>query len=218
MDSSLSMLPELKQPYSLIGYSHLTLQETGLRIEEKRFFKRSDILISYEELLPVGIGRYHTFPFRLTLAALFIGFGCLKATYTIVAQPTQRESAMWLLLILTELLLGVSSYALQLWRHDFLITTASGNIAVFDSTRNQEAIVSFVSSIRAHTTQYLIKQYAKIDPLLPVEPQLARLEWLRSMGALNDNEFHKLKTRLIGRFYGSDNMLGTEYGLAPSAN
>ena len=65
-----------------------------------------------------------------------------------------------------------------------------------------------------HTRQ----QYAVVDPTRPAEPQLARLEWLFALGVLNHSQTEQLKTRLLGKFYGSDNVPGNEFGLAPSVN
>ncbi|OWP64474.1 hypothetical protein CDA63_03645 [Hymenobacter amundsenii] len=208
----------IRQQYPPIGYTQLALRATGLGVDEKRFFNRTEIEIPYEELLPIGVGRLHNFPFRLTLAAVFVAFGCLKAAYTVVTQPDQRESALWLLLILGGILLTVMAFAFRSWRHDFILTTGRGNIFLFDSRRNRPALHAFADTLRDHTTQYLRQQYADINPLLPAEPQIARLEWLRSLGALSDEQFHQLKTRLLGRFYGSDHVPGNEHGLAPSAN
>ncbi|RPD44998.1 hypothetical protein DNI29_20105 [Hymenobacter sediminis] len=209
---------ELRQSYPLVGYTHLTLGEAGLSVEQTRFFNRTELLIPYEDLLPIGRGRHHNFPFRLTLAALFVGFGCLKAVYMLIMQPNHRESAGWLLLLLLGVLAVVVYQALQLWRHDFLLTTGRGNIILFDSRRNRVALESFVTTLRDHTHAALLNRYAIIDALLPAEPQLSRLQWLHSLGVLTESQFHNLKTRLIGRFYGSENILGSEHGLAPSEN
>lgn len=208
----------IRQNYPLIGYSQLTLQATGLWVEEKRFFNRTEIEIPYEELLPIGVGRYHNFPFRLTLAAAFVTFGCIKASYNAFTQPNERESALWLLLILGGLLLAIVAYALRLWRHDFILTTSQGNIFLFDSRRNRAALHGFADTLRERAAHYLRQQYAQVNPLLPAEQQVARLEWLHSLGALNDSQFHQLQTRLLGRFYSSNNPLGSESGLSPSVN
>ena len=209
---------EIKQRYPILGYTHLIMQETGLYVEDKRFFNRSELLIPYEELMPIGIARHHNFPFRITLAAIFVFFGCTKASYTLITQTGQRESALWLLLILTGILLAVVAQALRMWKHDFIITTGRGNINLFDSSRNRTALYAFVNALRDHTIIYLREQYAGTDPLLPIEPQLARLEWLRSLGVLNDSQFDQLKTRLLGRFYNAENIPGQEHGFSPSAN
>ncbi|SET52495.1 hypothetical protein [Hymenobacter actinosclerus] len=208
----------IRQQYPPMGHTQLTLRAAGLEVDEKRFFNRTEIEIPYEELLPISVGRLHTFPFRLTLAAVFVAFGCFKAGYTAVMQPDQRESALWLLLILGGLLLAVIAFALRLWRHDFILSTGRGNIFLFDSRRNRAALHTFADTLRNHTTQYLRQQYADVNPLLPAEPQLARLEWLHGMGALSDAQFQQLKTRLLGRFYGSDDVPGNGQGLAPSVN
>ncbi|RSK44301.1 hypothetical protein [Hymenobacter perfusus] len=209
---------QITQAYPLIGSTRLTMQDNNLRIEEKRFFQQTAVDIPYEDLLPIGVGHHHFVPFRLLLAEVFLGFGCGKACYTLITQPNQRESAVWLLLILLGLFLGLGAYILQVWRHDFLITTGRGNIALFHSPRNKALLYDFANALRDHTILYMRRQYATVDPLLPAEPQLARLEWLRSLGALNNAQFHQLKTRLLGRFFGAENILGDEYGLSPSAN
>ena len=164
------------------------------------------------------MGRHHNFPFRLTLVALFVAFGCLKASYIAFTQPDQRESALWLLFILSGVLLTVVAFAFRSWRHDFILSTGRGHIFLFDSRRNRAALHAFAGALRNHTIQYLRRQYTNVNPLLPAEPQVARPEWLYGLGALSDAQFHQLKTRLLGCFYGSDDVPGNEYGLAPSVN
>jgi len=205
---------EIKQRYPILGYSHLIMQETGLHIEEKRFFNRTEFLIPYEDLMPIDVARFHNFPFRLTLAAVFVLFGCLKATYTLITQAGQRESALWLLLILSGVLLGVVAQALRLWRRDFILTTGRGNILLFDSRRNRKALYAFANTLRDHTILYLRNQYGKVDPLLPVEPQMARFEWLRNVGVINDTQFQQLKTCLLDNSYKSKDLPGFNYGLS----
>ncbi|TGE17412.1 hypothetical protein [Hymenobacter elongatus] len=168
--------------------------------------------------MPIGVARQHNFPFRLTLAGLFVGFGCLKASYMVVTLAGQRDSALWLLLILSGLLLTIVAYALRLWRHDFILTTGRCNIALFDSRRNRKGLYEFADVLRDHTILYLRAQYAGVDPTQPAAPQLARLEWLHQVGVLNKTQLEKLKTRLLGKFYGSENVPGNEFGLAPSVN
>ncbi|UOQ74887.1 hypothetical protein [Hymenobacter cellulosilyticus] len=210
--------PTIRQVYPPLGYTQLTLQETGLQVEEKRFFNRTEILISYEDLMPIGVARQHSFPFRLTLAALFLTFGCAKAAYMVVTLAGQRESALWLLLILGGLLLAIVAFALRQWRHDFVLTTARGNIALFDSRRNRSALYDFANLVRDHTILYLREQYAEVDPTQPAESQLARLDWLQQVGVLNKTQVEQRKTRLLGKFYGSQSVPGNEFGLAPSVN
>jgi len=208
----------IRQLYPPAGYTQLTLLENGLKLEKKHFFQRTELLIPYEELLPIDVARHHNFPFRLTLATLFVGFGCLKAAYTVGSLPDQRESALWLLLILTGILLALAAQCLRLWRHDFILTTGRGNIALFDSRRNRPALYAFANTLRDHTIVHLRQQYATINPLRPAELQLARLEWLHELSALNKTQLEQLKTRLLGKFYSSNNVPGNELGLAPSVN
>jgi hypothetical protein len=211
-------IQEIKQQHPILGYSHLIMQEAGLRVEEKRFFNRTEFVIPYEDLMPLDVARFHNFPFRLTLAALFVFFGCSKATYTIITQAGQRESALWLLLILSGVLLGVIAQALRLWKHEFILTTGRGNIMLFDSRRNRKALYAFANALRDHTILYLRNQYGKVDPLLPVEPQLARFEWLRNLGVLNDTQFQQLKNSLSVGLSKPGDWPDLRYGPSPSIN
>ncbi|WP_303310986.1 hypothetical protein [Hymenobacter sp. BT730] len=214
----MASISSIRQNYPLVGYTYLTLTDKSLQVEQRRLFNLTKVELPFEELMPIGVAHHHSIPFRLPLVALFISFGCLKSLYSIYAQPNQRESAIWLLLILTGILLALIYQILRDWHHDFVLTTGRGNIVLFDSRRKKATHYEFANELRDRTILYLRHHYTDINPLLPAEPQLARLEWLRERGVLNTTQFHQLKTRLLGRFYNEELLPGQSDSISPSAN
>ena len=62
----------------------------------------------------------------------------------------------------------------------------------------------FVALITDHTKVYLRREYAPINPLGLIEPQLRRLAWLHELAVLDTPEAQALATRLTGKLPGRD--------------
>jgi hypothetical protein len=66
---------------------------------------------------------------------------------------------------------------------------------------NHHEIEIFIKEILKNRNAYLRKKYTKIDPDLPLDPQLNMIKHLKDMNVISDDEFDELKTIIIKSGY-----------------
>jgi len=103
------------------------------------------------------------------------------------------------------LLIGLGllvAYAHRNWWHQAIVHTANLRVALADHPRDRRQLRAFVQNLENHTKHYLRQEYAPVNPLGLIEPQLRRLAWLHKLDVLSTPEAQALATRLTGRLPG----------------
>jgi hypothetical protein len=96
----------------------------------------------------------------------------------------------------------VMLYAWQNWWNQAILHTAHLRVALADHPRDRRELRAFIQQAEEHTKAYLRREYAPINPLGLIEPQLRRLGWLHELAVLTTPEAQALATRLTGRLPG----------------
>ena len=73
------------------------------------------------------------------------------------------------------------------------------NIELYFTNRNRQEVVAFAEAIINSTNAYLLNKFSKIDKDLPIDNQLANLDFLRTKELITDEIFEQLKDQLLGR-------------------
>ena len=79
------------------------------------------------------------------------------------------------------------------------IKSFEGNIELYFSNNNKDAVLAFSDRIIDSANAYLLNKFSKIDKDLPIDTQLGKLDFLRGKDLIDDETFEQLKNQLLGR-------------------
>ncbi|HET9502590.1 MAG TPA: hypothetical protein VFO93_03560 [Hymenobacter sp.] len=182
------------QQSQLTRSTQFTLREHGFFVSQRDGRGQVDIAVEipYEELLPVRLEYRRAVPGH---PVRWIGLG-LYGLYVAVA----ALSAWPLALAATGLLVALAFYyAWNNWWNQAILHTGRLQLVLADHPRDRRQVRAFADQVNTHTKAYLRREYASINPLGYIEPQLRRLAWLHELGVLSTAEARALSTRLTGR-------------------
>ena len=90
-----------------------------------------------------------------------------------------------------------------------ILSYSNAPIILEFKSSNEKKVRNFTDKLIKHTKEYLIKIHSRIDKDLPFESQLNGIEFLRTKHLISDNDFEKLKNKLLGKD-GNSNSVGFE--------
>ena len=90
-----------------------------------------------------------------------------------------------------------------------ILSYSNAPIILEFKSSNEKKVRDFTDKLIKHTKEYLIKTHSRIDKDLPFESQLNGIEFLRTKHLISDNDFEKLKNKLLGKD-GNSNSVGFE--------
>jgi hypothetical protein len=181
----------------------LALRKDGLFVSQRDGRGQVDIAVEipYEELLPMQVEYRRNTP---QFNGRWVGFGLFGLLNLLrAARPAELtpEGWGWAFGVLVGLGLLVA-YAYRNWWHQAVLHTAHLRVVLADHPRDRRQLRAFLENLEKHTKTYLRREYAPINPLGLIEPQLRRLAWLHELDVLDTPEAQALATRLTGRLPG----------------
>lgn len=191
------------QQRQLTRSTQFALRKDGLFVSQRDGRGQVDIAVEipYEEVLPLRL-EYHRNTPRLNGRWLAFGlFGLLNMLRAIRPAELSAEEWGWAFGFVVALGLLVV-YAQRNWWHQAILHTANLRVALADHPRDHRQLQAFIKNLEDHTKAYLRREYAPINPLGLIEPQLRRLAWLHELDVLATPEAQALATRLTGRLPG----------------
>ena len=60
-------------------------------------------------------------------------------------------------------------------------------------------MISYADQIIEASNGYLLRKYGKVDPSLPIEPQINSIQFLRDREIISEEEYESLKNQVLGR-------------------
>jgi len=195
---------EFKQS-QLTRTTQFALRQDGFFVSQRDGRGSVDIAVEipYEEVLPLQVEHRSSVP-RQRLR--WIGFAVwglflVLREYFFSFRPTPED--FWVGIVFAgAFLAGLGFYAWQNWWHQTILHTAHLRVVLADHPRDRRALRAFIDNLEQHTKAYLRREYAPINPLGLIEPQLRRLAWLHELDVLATPEAQALATRLTGRLPG----------------
>ncbi|GAA4363031.1 hypothetical protein GCM10023185_31440 [Hymenobacter saemangeumensis] len=180
----------------------LALREHGLYLGQGdgRGRMSLEVEMPYEEVLPLRIERRNTRPERQLPGVLFLLIWAASSASRSLSQGEAASDEFWLWAIGLGLgLLAVVLYGVRNWWYQLVLHTGRGQVVLADRRSDRRALLDFAETLEARTKSYLRREYAAVNPLGFIEPQLRRVAWLRELNVLSGPEATALSTRLTGR-------------------
>lgn len=194
------------QQSQLTRATQFALRQDGLFVSQRDARGAVDIAVEipYEEVLPLQVEYRNALPTqRLRLLIALGGWLIIQALNHYRPGHTVLPENFWVYVISALAGLGlVVLYAWQNWWHQAIVHTAHLRVALADHPRDRHQLRAFIKNAEDHTKAYLRREYAPINPLGLIEPQLRRLAWLHELDVLPTPEAQALATRLTGRLPG----------------
>ncbi|TDN40245.1 hypothetical protein A8B98_15320 [Hymenobacter sp. UV11] len=179
------------------------MRQDGLFVSQRDSRGAVDIALEvpYEEVLPVRLEYQRSVPQITGRWVVFSLFGLLNILRAVRPTELTPEAWGWAFGLLMGLGLLVA-YAHRNWWHKAIVHTANLQVTLADHPRDRRQLRAFVQDVENHTKRYLRQEYAPVNPLGLIEPQLRRLAWLHKLDVLSTPEAQALATRLTGRLPG----------------
>jgi hypothetical protein len=194
------------QQSQLTRSTQFALRQDGFFVSQRDGRGAVDIAVEspYEEVLPLKLEYRRALPGKglrwLAVAALWLLGNAAQQQY-FGQRPLPED--FWV--YVGSALFGLSIallYAWQNWWNQTILHTAHLRVALADHPRDRRELRAFIQQAEEHTKSYLRREYAPINPLGLIEPQLRRLGWLHELAVLTTPEAQALATRLTGRLPG----------------
>jgi hypothetical protein len=191
------------QQSQLTRSTQFTVREHGFFVSQRDGRGQVDIAVEipYEELLPIRLEYRSTVPQRQLLwvlgGVIYAGLHLARPFLT-ANRPVPDDIWFWAF-GLGAALVAFFIYGLHNWWHQAILHTGRLQLVLADHPRDRRQFRDFTEQLNAHTKSYLRQEYAAINPLGFIEPQLRRLAWLHELGVLSTPEAKALSTRLTGR-------------------
>jgi hypothetical protein len=194
------------QQSQLTRSTQFALRQDGFFVSQRDGRGAVDIAVEipYEEVLPLKLEYRRVLPGKnlrwLAVAALWLLGNAVQQQY-FGQRPLPED--FWV--YVGSALFGLSIallYAWQNWWNQAILHTAHLRVALADHPRDRRELRAFIQQAEEHTKAYLRREYAPINPLGLIEPQLRRLGWLHELAVLTTPEAQALATRLTGRLPG----------------
>ncbi len=191
------------QQSQLTRSTQFSLRQDGLFVSQRdsRGAVNFAVEVPYEEVLPVRLEYERSVPQLTGRWVVFGLFGLLNILRAVRPAELTAEAWGWAFSLLLGLGLLVA-YAHRNWWHKAIVHTANLRVALGDHPSDRRQLRAFVQDLEDHTKHYLRQEYAPVNPLGLIEPQLRRLAWLHKLDVLSTPEAQALATRLTGRLPG----------------
>ena len=181
--------------------THLALRENGLYVCERNGWGhiRHELELPYEQVLPLQVEHRATPPLVLprALRAVLIISGYLLIG--LLARQLSTPQLGGLVLAVGALSLGLMLGLRRSRKQRTVLNTPQLRVLLADRPADRAALARFLSALETRSKSYLRGEYASINPLGFIEPQLRRLRWLCDLEVLSAPEARALTTRLTGR-------------------
>ncbi len=163
-------------------------------VKIKTLNESTEFSVPYEELgtqiVAKKISSFVPFLFMLVPAFMLI----LLVYFLAVNHPIEREH------VAAAVLFGIvaSIILIATPKNSLYLSGGRRQIEFYRNKPNDKEVDAFVQTTIETANKYLKQKYGKIDRLLPIEPQLNSILWLKNKNIITETEFDELKTRLVG--------------------
>lgn len=171
-----------KQEFEILGSS--------LKVKKSNLLDSSEYEISFEQIHNKKKVQTTTNNNLLVIAFTLLVIGLLF-------QLGPNTEVSITILIFAAIFLGCALVSRQ---KVITIPTYSGEtIELFFNRRTKANLLDFSDRIIAASNSFLLNKYGKVDRALPLEGQLANINFLRDREIITDEEYERLKNNLLGR-------------------
>jgi hypothetical protein len=185
--------PELTMTFEnrrLFKRQYFQLEMSTLKVEIRNLFDQVEYQISLEHIdykRRVEVIFNHGL-FVASLFALVIGL--------LLEFAPNEEAALVFFLVAAVCFTA----AFLLKKRVVTINSLDGNkIELYFNNRNKHLVVSYADQIVAASNAFLLHKYGKVDPALPIEPQINSIQFLRDREIISEAEYEGLKNQLLGK-------------------
>lgn len=191
------------QQSQLTQSTQLRMREHGLHVFQRdaRGQVQLELEMPYEELLPIRAERRTVMPAKslrwLGIVTIWVVGNAAQQQF-FGTRPLPEE--FWGYVLGIGLAAGlVLLYALHNWWRQTIIHTAHLRLVLADHPNDRQELRKFIAQLESRTKTYLRQEYANVNPLGIIEPQVRRVAWLRELDVLTPTEARALTTRLTGQ-------------------
>lgn len=166
------------------------LKITSLKVDVKTLFDRTEYDISYEHI-------DHRRKIQVIFnQGLFVS-GIFAFAIGVLFALAANEEAAFVFFVVSAICF-TSAFFLK--KRVVTINTYDGNkIELFFNRSNKETVVDLADEIIQSANKHLLRKYSKIDPALPIEPQINNIQFLRDREIITEGEYEAMKNQLLGR-------------------
>lgn len=166
------------------------IKNSGLHVEIKGLFDAIEYEISHEQIDNKKRIQTSTNHGLLVISISLFIFGLLFLFGT--------NDELTTVFVFLSFLFALLSFVSR--KRVVILNLYDGNkIQLYFTRQNKQQVVGFADEIIEASDKYLLNKYTRIDPALPIEPQLQNIQFLRNRESIAEDDYESLKNELLGR-------------------
>ncbi len=168
---------------------YFELGSTALKVEINKLFESLEYEVSYEQIGHKKIIQT-SFNTSLFYGGIFIFF------FSLLFMFGDRFELTFLFGFLAFLMMFIAFISRE---KTITISTYDQPIILYFRNHNKASVIAFADQMIEAANQFLLTKYSKIDRLLPIDPQINQLQFLRNREIISEETYEKLKDQLYGK-------------------
>ena len=166
------------------------IKKSGLNVEIKSLFDAVEYEVAHEQIDNKKRTQSSINHGLLVISIFFLVFGLLFLLGT--------NDELTAIFILLSFLCGVLAFISR--KRVVILNSYDGNqIQLYFTRQNKQRVIDFADEIIGASDKYLLNKYTRIDPALPIEPQIHSIQFLRNREIISEDDYESLKNQLLGR-------------------
>jgi hypothetical protein len=178
----------------ITGRRDFELTEDGIFVKESEFGNKRKYLVPYESLGTEKI-EITTFSKRLAWAAFITT--CIFVLFFAGWMTTHKDLGIMLFWGSTALMCG--TYLFISWQKYIVYAGENATLIFYADIPSKEQLEAFIADVDEARKNYLLSKYAYSQSQTAPD-QIMKLTWLRNNGALSEDEFERMKQRIVTNF------------------
>lgn len=168
---------------------YFELGPSSLKVEINKLFESLEYEVSYEQ---IGHRKIIQTSFNTSLfyGGIFIFLFSLLFLFGDRFELTFLFGFLAFLMILIAFINRVKTIT---------ISTYDDPIVLYFKNYNKSSVTQFADELIAAANQFLLAKYSKIDRMLPIDPQINQLQFLRNREVISEETYEQLKDQLLGK-------------------
>jgi hypothetical protein len=179
------------------GKRSFELSERDISVKELGFFEQQEYRIPFELL---GDKRFEITTYSKVAAWSTLIMICIFLLFFITWITKSDDFALIIAVLMGIITFFVGLRLFLSWQKLVVYGGEGSNVVFYADVPSKEQVDAFIADIEQCKKEYLLQKYSYAAESNSIADQMLKLTWLKNSGALSEDEFNRIKQRVIDGF------------------